>query len=282
MKKIIFYLLLILCYSPVQAQTEIPLEIADGGYLFIKVNLNGTDTARFMLDTGGGINVISGALFTKLKGTMKLIGPHTGTRHNGESITGNLYLLPSLSVGSFSKTNIVVGEYAGLNGFDGLLSMDYFRDTPFTIDFINKKLIIETPRSLAGISAKAEKIPIRLKKNGKYELDFFVKICINDSLDAEAEFDTGAGFAMLMLHPDYLKKLGITISPKTTQGMGYYIYSTTLPKLSYCDVPSLIQLNHFVGFKEGLIYESLIGSGMFSRSKLTIDIPASKMYVVGN
>lgn len=262
-----------------KAQTEIPLEIADGGYIFIKVRLNDTDSARFMLDTGGGVNVMSSQLFSKLKSTLKLIGQHTGIRHNGEAITGTLYELPSLSIGSFKKNNVVIGEYAALNNFDGLLSMDYFRDVPFTIDFINKKLILETKESMTAINARSEKIPIQLKTNGKNELEFFVKICVNDSLQANAEFDTGSGFAMLMLHPKYMAPLHITAPIQKPQDMSYYIQTTSVAKLSYCAVPSLVQTNHFAGFKEGLIYEGLIGSGMFSKTKLTIDIPSGTMIV---
>lgn len=59
---------------------------------------------------------------------------------------------------------------------------------------------------------------------------------------------------MLMLHPSYTKKIKITDPDKKTD-YGYYIYSTTLPKLSYCGLSQLHETNHFVGFKEGLIYE---------------------------
>ena len=82
------------------AQTEIPIEINDGGYIFLKVKINGNDTAKFMLDTGSGITVFSSKLFSRYK--LKEAGLHTGTRHNGESITGMLYILPNLSIGNLT------------------------------------------------------------------------------------------------------------------------------------------------------------------------------------
>lgn len=263
----------------VSAQTEIPLEIneAEGGYIFLKVKINGRDTARFMLDTGSGITVLSSDLFSRYH--LKEAGLHTGVRHNGEKLTGMLYVLPSLSVGGFEKQNIIVGSYDALRNCDGLLSMDYFRDTPFTIDFANKKMIIETPATISAIRKQAERIPIKLKPNGKNELDFFVRICLNDSIEAEAEFDTGAGFGMLMLNTVYLKKLNIHIANEPKQDYGYYVYSTTLPALRYCGSRRLRQKNVFAGFKEGLIYDTLIGSGMFRNRRLTINIPDSEMLV---
>lgn len=275
--KICYSFILVLFFSRVGAQTEIPIFIDDGGYIFLKVTINNTDTCLFMLDTGSGVTVLSEKLFSKYK--LKEAGLHTGTRHNGEQITGMLYKLPALSIGDFTKQNVITGSYSALQNCDGLLSMDYFRDVPFTIDLINKKLITETPQSLNAIKQRAERIPITLKHNGKNELDFFVSICVNDSITANAEFDTGSGFNMFMLHPKYLDKLNIDLRNIKQQDYGYYIYSTTLPLLAYCGSKNLQQQNVFAGFKEGLIYEALIGSGMFRYSRLTINIPASEMLI---
>ena len=275
MKKWIATLLILFSDCVLKAQIEIPLQIDDGGYISLKVKINDKEEARFLLDTGGGVNVVSQSLFNKL-GSLGEAGLHTGTRHNGEQITGMLYLLPSLSIGNFKKKNVILGQYADLGNYDGILSMSYFEDVPFSIDFVNKKLRIETTQSIEDISSHAQAIPIEIKKVGKYEIDLFVKICINDSVQARAEFDTGAGFNMLMLHPSYMKKIKIADPDKKTD-YGYYIYSTTLAKLSYCGLGRLYETNHFVGFKEGLIYEGLIGSGMFRNSTITINIPKREM-----
>ena len=81
-----------------------------------------------------------------------------------------------------------------------------------------------------------------------------------------------------MLHPSCLKKLNI-IDPDKKTDYGYYVYSTILRKLSYCGLSKLFETNHFVGFKEGLIYEGLMGSGMFRKDKITISIPGHELLV---
>lgn len=278
MSKVLLIVSALVFNVALQAQIEIPISIDDGGYITLRVKLNDKDTATFLLDTGGGVNMVSSDLFTKL-GALPQAGLHTGTRHNGEKITGMLYTLNTLSIGNFTKKNVTIGQYADLSKYDGILSMSYFEDVPFSIDFINKKLVIETKESLSKIYANAERIPIKVKKVGKDEIDLFVKLCINDSMEATAEFDTGAGFNMLMLNPAYMQKLNIS-KPVNKDDYGYYIYSTTLPKLSYCSSFKLNEANHFVGFKEGLIYDGLIGSGMFRNRKLTINIPESEMLVL--
>jgi hypothetical protein len=58
-----------------------------------------------MLDTGSGITAFSSNLFSRYH--LKEAGLHTGVRHNGESITGMLYVLPSLSIGDFTKQNVM-------------------------------------------------------------------------------------------------------------------------------------------------------------------------------
>jgi hypothetical protein len=85
----------------------------------------------FLLLLPVGITVLSSTLFNKYK--LNEAGLHTGVRHNRESITGMLYILPSLSVGSFIKQNVIIGSYDALQNCDGLLSMDYFRDTPLRL-----------------------------------------------------------------------------------------------------------------------------------------------------
>jgi hypothetical protein len=257
--------------------TTIPLQINDGGYIFLTVRINGDTEAKFMLDTGAGVNVISQRLFERIRTTVATDGLHTGTRHNGEQITGMLYRVPSLSIGTYSQENVTIGIYDGLRECDGLLSLDYFRDTPFTIDFKNQQLIIEDRDELKKIKEKGLVVPIKIQTNGKHELQFFVDLCFNDDVQCRAEFDTGAGFNMLMLHPSYMDRLKIK-TPSQPGNYGYYIFSTTLPKLMYCaHMETLVNSDVFVGFKEGLIYDGLVGTAMFRNKRLTINIPGSEI-----
>jgi hypothetical protein len=160
-----------------------------------------------------------------------------------------------------------------------MLSMDFFRDQPFTMDFRAGKLALESSARVAEIAKHALEIPIRLKPNGPNELDFFVRVCVGDSVSADAEFDTGAGFNMLMLHPSYMPRLGIVPAAGPRGPLEYYVHSTTLPEMHYCSAPAVRTSGQFVGFKEGLIYEGLVGHGAFRDKRLTIDIPGRRMLV---
>jgi hypothetical protein len=258
------------------AQATVPLEVADGGYLYVRVRVGDSIDARLLLDTGAGINTLGAPILDRLGAQVRDAGTHTGTRHNGETITGAIWSIPSMSLGPLTRRDVVVGRFAPPNA-DGMLSMDYFRDVPFTLDLGAGTLTIESPARVREIAGRAASIPIRLKTNGPHELDFFVRVCVGDGVAAEAEFDTGAGFNMLMLQPGYMKRLGIT--PDTTKrgALEYYVHSTFLPELHYCEAPAARVRQQFVGFKEGLIYEGLVGHGAFRGRRLTIDIPGRRM-----
>jgi hypothetical protein len=268
----------LLALPPVAAaQTTVPLEVADGGYLYVRARVADSVDARLLLDTGAGINTISESIMNRLGDRVRDAGTHTGTRHNGETITGRIWSVSSLALGALWKENVVVGGFAP-RGADGMLSMDFFRDQPFTLDFKGGTLTIETPAHLTEIAARAASIPIRLVGHGP-QLDFFVRVCVGDSVSAEAEFDTGAGFNMLMLQTSYMQRLGITPGERAAGPMEYYVHSTFLPELHYCAAPAVRVEKQFVGFKAGLIYEGLVGHGAFRDRKLTIDIPRKRMLV---
>jgi hypothetical protein len=273
-------LLLALLASPGTplAQTTIPLEIVDGGYLYVRVRVADSIDARLLLDTGAGINTLSDAIFQRLGDRARDAGTHTGTRHNGERITGAVWTVPALTLGALRKRDVVVGRFAPPNA-DGMLSMDFFRDQPFTLDLHAGTLTLESASHLREIASRASSIPIRLKPNGPFELDFFVRLCIGGSVTAEAEFDTGAGFNMLMLRPEYMGRLGLTPDAKPRGALEYYVYSTFVPELHYCAAPAVRTEKQFVGFKEGLIYEGLVGHGAFRDRRLTIDIPGRRLLV---
>jgi hypothetical protein len=278
MRYLLGILALFVSTSVAFGQTTVPLEIADGGYLYVHVRVADDVDAKLMLDTGAGINTLSDAVFQQLGDRARDAGTHTGTRHNGERITGTVWTVPSLSLGALRKRDVVVGRFAPPNA-DGLLSMDFFRDQPFTLDLRAGTLTLESASHLRELASSAASIPIRLKPNGPFELDFFVRICVGDSVTAEAEFDTGAGFNMLMLQPGYLRRLGISPDAKPRGAMEYYVYSTFLPEVHYCAAPAVRSARQFVGFKDGLIYEGLVGHGAFRDRRLTIDIPGRRMLV---
>lgn len=264
------------------SQTTIPLTINDGGYIFVKATLNDSITGNFLLDTGGGLHVLSGKYFEKVKNSTKSAGYFTGFRHNGERLDSEIYEIPSIAIEGLRQEKPLVGYYAPLDeyGMDGIISLKMFENQPITIDFQKKQLVIETKESLKKLGKNAEVIPFTLQQYRDKALDIFIKVCIN-GVPIEAEFDTGSGYNTLIINPFFMDKMKIKKENCTEKVQGkeknLKDYFTKIPSANICALPNVVGKEVDVVFREGLIYEGLIGSGWFRGKKLTIDIPNRRM-----
>ena len=147
-------------------------------------------------------------------------------------------------------------------GIDGLISCKFFEKQPFSIDYPNQTLIIELPSSLKEIKKSSERIPIFVQLHGRVGIDIFVDIWVNEKLQLLVEFDTGNGYKPSKLNSYYKDEIKD---------------DTNISKLNICSVKSIAELNPKVEFEEGMIFDGLIGSRLFSSGILTIDIPAKQM-----
>ena len=284
--KSITVLFLFISFYPLKAQT-IPVVIDSSGFIFIDVTINDSVKTKFLLDTGGGISVLSNKLFQKLNSSLKNAGYFTGFRNDGERLDGELFTLPSISIGNFRVANVNVGVYPPLDdyGMEGVISMKEFENQPITIDFKKSIVTFEDGESIKKIEKSAEVIPITLSSQMVVSLDIFVPLLLNDSIKIMAEFDTGSGYDLLLVNPYFMLKMGIdssTLSKNTfkiSSGKTLTDYFSTLNTLRYGSSPKLVINDKKVMFRQDLIYEGLIGSGMFKDKILTIDIPDKKMLV---
>ncbi len=283
-KQVITLLLVIGAFLNTFGQKTIPLEINNNGYIFVKATLNDSIAGNFLLDTGGGMHVLSGKYFERVKSSVKSAGYFTGFRHNGERLDAEMYTIPSLAIEGLRQENPYTGYYAPLDeyGIDGIISLKMFENQPVTIDFKNKQLVLETTESLKKLEKTAELIPFTVQQYRDKALDIFIKICVN-GVEVEAEFDTGSGYNTLLINPFFMEKMGVQkedarerIHDKEKNWKDYFVQ---IPAGTVCAAPAVAGKDVTVTFREGLIYEALIGSGWFKDKALTIDIPNRRMLV---
>ncbi|HEU4437125.1 MAG TPA: hypothetical protein VFR89_06640, partial [candidate division Zixibacteria bacterium] len=151
------------CNKRVQSKSNThPLKISEGGLILVNVLVADSVEGRFILDTGAGIHAISDALRRRL--TAVPAGNFTGFRHTGERVDFELFQIPSLGIAGFQQENPLAASWSLLDSFkiDGILSLKFFEDRPFTLDFRDSVLIFETPQTLAGRLKTGQRIPIRL------------------------------------------------------------------------------------------------------------------------
>jgi len=154
----------------VQAQetpSSVPLKLGRKHAILLPVKIGEVD-AQFLLDTGLGFDLISPQLAQKLglEATPDYqVRPVTG----GELKLGRAKL-SSLAVGKEKETDLEVlvgdpGKFVGNGGetqVDGILSLAFFKERPFTLDFANQQLVLEDRDSLAKRKAAGKRVGCRL------------------------------------------------------------------------------------------------------------------------
>lgn len=273
--------------STANGQDVVPFKLGNAGHIVVSARVNDT-TGTFILDTGAGIHVVSPRFLRRLAPTPVSAGLFTGFRHNGERLDSELFQAHTMAIGGQIQAAPVMGIYAPLEqwGIDGLVSMKFFQDRTATIDMQRKEIRFEDADGLRAIVRKAEVIPLSFHEDRGVLLDLFVRLIVQDSVEIEAEFDTGAGFETVLLNPFYLNRLGIdttgAMKEATSERPGGPVRGTLTARvtsLQYANAPTTRVQNVNVVFKEGLIYEGLIGSGAFRGKRLTIDLPNRRMLV---
>ncbi|MEP1097344.1 MAG: retropepsin-like aspartic protease [Cyclobacteriaceae bacterium] len=285
MKTYLVALILIVGVS-VKAQ-EYPIMLLEEGHILIEVTLNDSIKSNFILDTGAGAIVLSSKTFERVRESSTEAGFFTGFRHDGDRLDGEIFSIPSLALGDYQVQNILTGVYPPLDdfGIDGLLSLKFFENKPFTIDYKNQKVRLIQIDELEDLATKNTVLPLSLDIKEDVSLDVHIPICINGELEVSAEFDTGSGHSLFLVNPYFMQKLGIDSTNVTTEtyitpsARGFKDYVTSLNSVGVCADESLQWNDKSTTFREGLIFEALIGSGLFKDRAITIDIPGKRLIV---
>lgn len=291
--KTVFTAVVLLCsyllyHGELSSQT-IPAAINADGYIFIDASFNDSVKTKLLFDTGAGLSVVSQKLFEKLRSSVTPAGIFTAFRHDGERLDAELFSIPKLTIGNHTVYNVVAAVYAPLDeyGIEGVVSLKEFENIPVTVDFKNSTFTIEESENMPAIESSASAvIPLKLHRQTGKSLDIFIDICLNDSIKIEAEFDTGSGYNSILINQYFMKKLSIDsasvikkpyITPSENKNLVDYIVN--INSLKYCSAGNIKMNSVDITFRQDLIYEGLIGSGMFRNRSLTIDIPNSRMLV---
>ncbi len=246
----------------VNKREEIPVTILSSGHIFVPATINDTIKGNFVFDTGGGIELVSSAFFSRIEPVPKRTGTFSCFKSEGERVDLPIYYVANIKIGNFVKENVVVGIFPLLDslGIDGLLSSKFIESLPVTIDFKKQVFVIENSESINEISKKGIVIPIFIQKHGRVGLDIFIDVSINDTISVLSEFDTGHGFYPVWInsyYKDFIENDSI---------------SNSISKLSLKEAEGLKILNQAPVFKKDLIYEGLIGTSIFKNGILSIDI----------
>lgn len=266
-------------------QINIPFTLSPNGHIIIPTAVNGVK-GNFVFDTGAGINLLTKDFADKIENLEKTHHFHTGHRATGEEITSDLWSSELLEIGKFK----IEKEFFTVHDFDfpldGLISLTPFKDKQITIDFKNKILSIESPRSLQErISNSDFEMPIQISNDKEITIGIATKIKLQKDLDLLVNLDSGAGFDVYRFNSRYMENVGVDSSKtkneyrksyfKPEEGNRYYF--TNLSTMSDENNHTSV-VNFKATFIDGLIYEGIMGINWIGEI-ITIDIPNKTLIV---
>lgn len=283
------YLHLTLLFLSITAfsQIKIPFTLTDGGHTLVKAKVNGVE-GMFIFDTGAGLNMVTKKFADKVATLQKTDEFYTGHRATGEAIEADLWLTRSIEMAGFTLNDQLTSVIDIDFPIDGLISLLPFKDRAITIDYKNKELVIETKKSLEGLTKTGKTVPIQISDDHGKTLGIYTYVTLGNKLNLQVSLDSGAGFNVFRFSSRYMDDLGI--DPETTQKQyrksdfkpesGNNYYTTTVNKMTVKGNNSIKKENFRVTFIEGLIYQGIMCINWLG-DKITIDM-ANERIIVNN
>lgn len=185
--------------------TRIPFQL-HSNLIIVPVQINGSDTLHFILDTGVSSTIITDPAALKRQSLkfarrVKLTGAG-----EGEQLTASVAIDNHLSMGGLraAHQNMVVldsdilrlSEYVGVP-VHGIFGFDIFSNFVVTIDFQLKEITLTQPKKFAYRKSKGDRYPITIQDTKPY-LDVMALLDNQRSLPLRVVLDTGAGHALLV------------------------------------------------------------------------------------
>ena len=243
------------------------------------VTAGGRDT-RFILDSGIGLTLVTDRFAERL-GLEPGPETFTGRRMSGQAVTLPLAALPSLAFDSLHREEVPVGilDTSGfppeVADFDGFLSLAYFAESPFTVDY---------PRGVVYIGATGggASIDIRVESDGP-DATAFMPLVLPNGRTIEVEIDMGSD--VLILDESLAADVGVTLDDprlrvvdgRDETGHAYTRrFGTIRGRIHPAGAPELAQEDPDVMFQD-IRYEGLIGAAFLRRFAVTFDVAARRV-----
>ena len=259
----------------------VEFQILAGALIVVPVELANGMKARFALDTGAGLDVISKRLANELALTCE--GTFTGKRMTGEEITVDLTKAPSLTFAGSRKTDYLVGVTdifdklpKELGSVDGALSMRFFADTEVKIDFPESTVEI-APKVMDGYV-----VPLKKISQKDFTLGLLAPMTIDGRYSGDFEIDTGTTTTIAPLSA--MEPLGLSKEDKSLRKVEG-VNETGVPfsrfygkaKAVYASGQSETMVTNSPICFEKVIYDGVIGIDYLKNFSVIFSLPNSQM-----
>lgn len=277
-KRLLVLFVIFIASSKLYAQ-KIPFQLLPSGHIIVKANIDGKE-AVFIFDTGGGINLFfeDFAKDLKQKSTYNSL---TAFRATGERMDIPLFQDSEVTFAGKKFQGIPYATFdMKLNGINGLISLQMFKDTDFIIDYDKKEII------LTDLNNKDNKkqLDIQLSTLADNSIDIFTYITLNGKYQIQVLLDSGAGNDSFWLNEKIAALLGINKNTLEASEKKSEFNEQVVTKFYKGTINSIS--NTFakvtapkVVFVEGLIYEGKTSINWLGK-RIGISLKNKKIYIL--
>jgi hypothetical protein len=257
----------------------------------VPVTINGSLESCFVLDSGIGLTLVSAAV-ADLVGCVPSGERFSGRRMSGQEVEVTLASPTTIACGDLERTDGGVGIF-DTSGFPeafadigGFLSLAFFDEAPFTVDYPRRVVELETPETLAARATAGRRVGVRVERDGP-SVTFHLPLTLPDGRSVEVEVDMGSG--ELILDERLAPELGValegpgvrTVEGTDETGHTYRRSFTTLDGgIHPTGAPELVQDAPAVMFQR-IVYDGLLGDDFLRRFAVTFDVGGGRM-IFGN
>ena len=240
-----------------------------------------------VLDTGIGPTILSAALCERL-GCEPTGDVFHGRRMSGQEVAVSLVRVDSLRLGSLERRDWEVGvldleefppELAETGGF---LSLAFFGEQPFTVDYPDGDVVLESAETLAERLADGQAVEASVERDGP-SVDVFLPLTIPGGRSISVEVDMGSD--ALILDERFAVEVGVDLESEEVRraegtdetGGTFTRYFTTLPgSIHPTGAPAVVQERPEVMFQR-IVHDGLVGDSFLRRQPVTYDVANARI-----
>lgn len=230
----------------------------------------GEGTLPFIVDTGGGVTVVTPAVAEAVG--CSPFGRGVGFRHDGERVEMERCSPVALEIGGWSggAREVAVWDLAAvipkeLPTLGGLVSLDSFDGLAVTFDLGHERVVVEGSGSLAHRIEGGAEVPIRAAHQvAGASLDVFLAV---QAEPGPLWFELDSGNAgPVRIAPHAAAMLGLELSETEASEV-----SLPLPGYGPVTVQAVL--------REGMIYDGLLNADFLRERVVTLDLAAERAWI---
>lgn len=257
-----------------------------GHLVTVPVSVADVET-RFVIDTGIGLTLVSTELCERI-GSAPTGEVFRGRRMSGQEVAAPLARVDVLRFDELERRDFTVAALdfsefpAELAEIGGFLSLSFFEERPFTVDYPAGCVVLETGETLAGRLRDGVAVPVELDRKGP-SLDVFMPLTIPGAPSVSVEVDMGS--EALILDERLATSAGLDLAAPEVRrettgdalGAGFTRYHATLPgSIHPVGATELAQARPEVIFQR-IIHDGLVGDAFLRRQAVTYDLARSRL-----